>query len=70
MGRKITYTVTVSIQVDESDWADEYGMETSEAIGDLHPHLTDYLRETVKHSGLGYMFESVDVRVPRIRVEA
>lgn len=70
MGRKITFTATVSIQVDESDWADEYGLDVSEVTGDLPDHLSDYIKDKLSHQGLAYMFESVNVRMPRVRVEA
>jgi len=69
MGRKITFTATLAIQVDEQVWADEYGMSTAEVREDVSAHLAEYVKSLLGGTGLAYLFESVSVRKPSVRVE-
>lgn len=70
MGRKIDVAMTVRIRVDETEWANEYGMAVGEVAGDVGSHLSAYVDDLVKRARLGYLFEAVTTSAARIRVEA
>lgn len=70
MGRKIVVTATVRITVDETVWANEYGMEVSAVVGDIPEHVGATVDDVVRRAGIGYLFEQVVVGRPRVRVEA
>lgn len=69
MGRKIDTTIGIRIRVDETEWADEYGLAVGDVVEDIPGHLNSYVEDLVKHSGLGYLFEQVTTNRPRLRVE-
>lgn len=67
MGRKIMFTVTVNIEIDEDDWATECGLIPHEVPGDIKSHLTEWVPETLGAAPLGYMFQSVAAHIPHTR---
>lgn len=64
----IDVTVTVRIRVDETTWANEYGMAVSEVAEDMGSHLSAHVDDVVKGSPLAYLFEDVTTSKGRLRV--
>lgn len=70
MGRKMVFKVTVSIEIDADDWANEYGLASDAVAADVREHLTEWVPETLKAAPLGYLFDGVTARAPQVRILA
>lgn len=59
-----TYTLTVTIRMDEDEWAEEYGIQSKDVANDLR----DWVQSTL-HSTTSVPFKPIDVKILKTKKE-